>query len=643
MRLPNGARRVLELFLLASPGLVACAVASAPRAPLADSVDESARPNFVVFLVDDLRFDMLGFAGHPFVETPHIDRLAREGTQFTNAFVTTSLCCPSRASLLTGLYAHQHGVTTNLGIELGPEHTTFPMLLSGAGWDTAFVGKWHMGDGADPRPGFDHWVSFDGQGRYFDPVINENGDETEVEGYVTDLLTDRALAWLDARRDAGDADPFCLFVSHKATHTPMAPAARHRGRYASASIAAPPSAGDDLAGKPEILRRAASFGWETADIEAHANDPVPESVPAPAWDIRSYVQAYLETTLSVDDSVGRLIAKLEEQGVMNDTVFLFASDNGYTFGEHQAPDKRLAWEESIHVPFIVYAPGRVDAGAVLDDIVLNIDVAPSLLDWAGIDGAESMAGRSFVPVLAGNAPDWRDHFFYSYFREHNLLGIPTTLAVRTKEWKYVRYPESLEPNEELYRVDRDPFELTNLAAEPDARETLDELRAMLAGSMQETAYAVPEHARPPSFTPIENAAPVTIALDGDEPLRLPAKLLAGRAFTFGLELAASDGLVLQAGRPRNGLTLSVEDGRPVLEIVARARTRRVVGPPLDASAPTTRVDAGLDLTGRAFVRVGSEELRSPLSMPALTATGNALVVGTNQPELHGVDWTVVGE
>ena len=629
-------------LVVGTVGLVACV--------FADSSGEEAavasRPNFVVFLVDDLRFDKLGFAGHPFVETPHIDRLAHEGVSFTNAFVTTSLCCPSRASLLTGLYAHQHGVTSNLGIELDEDLPTFPKLLRAAGWETAFIGKWHMGSGADPRPGFDHWVSFDGQGHYFDPRINENGVEAIVEGYVTDILTDRAVAWIESR---ADGEPFCLFLSHKATHAPMAPAARHRGRYAESPVVVPASVHDDLAGKPEALRRGAAHGFGTMDIERRANDPVPDRVPAPEWEMRDFVRAYLETTLSVDDSVGRVLSVLDENDLTANTIVLFASDNGYAFGEHQAPDKRLAWEESIHVPFVVYAPGRVPPGTN-DDIVLNIDVAPTLMRWAGIENAAEMSGRSFAhlidPSIASEGdqqPVWRDHFFYSYFREKTLAGIPTVLGIRSKAWKYVQYPDSLAPNEELYRIDTDPGEATNLAAEPDVAGVLAEMRTKLADAMAATRYSVPAHAREPSFDPIDAPAPVTIPLGDD--MRLPENALKSRAFTLRVRTRIADGLVLSGGRKGNGFRLSVEDGRPLFEVVARRRKRRVVGPELgEAASEPIRIEAGLGGDGRVFLRVDGTETRAALAMNAPMTTGNALTIGAEYADLiENVEWIETGK
>ncbi len=591
---------------------IGCAQARSvePRAPDAQS------PNIVVVLVDDLRFDALGTSGHPFVETPHIDRLAREGANFSRAFVTTSLCCPSRASLLTGAWAHRHGVTSNETIGLDPSLPTFPKLLQASGWHTAFIGKWHIGESAEPRPGFDRWVSFDGQGVYFDPVLNEDGRTVEALGYVTDLLTDAAVRWIDEQR--ADA-PFCLILSHKATHAPMAPAPRHRGRYSEREIAAPLSAADDLEDKPEALRRMAAHGFLTRRFEARGDQPAPQRVPPPDWDIPDFVRLFLETLLAVDESVGRVVAALEERGLLERTLVVFTSDNGLLFGEHQAPDKRLAFEESIRVPLILRAPELVAPGSVIEELVLNVDLAPTLLELAGIAPPSLAQGRSLLPLLRGEPVAWRDSFFYEYFREPPFEGIPTTLALRGKDWKYVVYPDYLPPNEELYDLAADPFEMRNLAALPASATRLEELRALLERSKRETGFRVPRHAAPPAFEAEEREL---VSLDLAQASNTTAEIdLAGLAFRmrFEFEAAETDGLLAAYGGPAGGFTLSLEEGRLVFVLHSAGGKRRVAS---DASilGRQVAVEAGLDLDGRLFLRFdGETEQRSTLWIEPLPA------------------------
>lgn len=608
------------LLALAALGL-GCAQARSlePRAPATQS------PNIVVVLVDDLRFDALGTNGHPFVETPNVDRLAREGANFSRAFVTTSLCCPSRASLLTGAWAHRHGVTSNERIDLDPALPTFPKLLQASGWHTAFIGKWHIGESAEPRPGFDRWVSFEGQGVYFDPVLNEDGRAVEAQGYVTDLLTDAAVRWIDEQR----ADrPFCLILSHKATHAPMAPAPRHRGRYGDREITAPLSAADDLEDKPEALRRMAAHGFLKRQFEASGDQPAPERVPPPDWDIPDFVRLFLETLLAVDESVGRVVAALEERGLLERTLVVFTSDNGFLFGEHQAPDKRLAFEESIRVPLILRAPGLALPGSVIDELVLNVDLAPTLLELAGIDPPSLVQGRSLLPLLRGERGAWRDSFLYEYFREHQFEGIPTTLALRGKDWKYVVYPDYLAPNEELYDLKADPFEMRNLAELPENAARMAELRGLLERSKQETGFRVPLQAAPPAFEAEEREL---LSLDLAQTSNTTAEVdLAGLAFRLRVELesAEPDGVLASYGGPAGGFTLSLEGGRAVFALHSAGRKRRVAS---DASIPARQiaVEAGLDLGGRLFLRFeGGPEKRSTLWIEPLPALPRpALVLG----------------
>lgn len=430
--------------------LLALAAAASPQA---------ARPNIVFILTDDQRWDALGVEGHPFLRTPNIDRIAREGAHFRNAFVTTPLCSPSRASFLTGQYVHTHRVNSNG--DNGPlshQLVTFPRLLHDAGYETAYVGKWHMGNDDSPRPGFDRWVSFRGQGQYVDPVLNEDGRVSKISGYMTDLLTDRAVEFIRRPR----TKPFLVYLAHKAVHGPFTPAERHRDLFADQPIRRAASAADRLDGKPALRRTLEGAAREGAGR-------------GPGDDV---IRNQLRALVAVDEGVGRILQALEETRQLENTVVMFASDNGYFWGEHSLGDKRAAYEESIRIPLLLRYPRRVKAGMAIDAPVLNIDVAPTLLDFGSVQPPASIQGRSLVPLLAGTVRGWRTAFFAEYFAEPRFPRIPSWQAVRTERWKYIRYTE-LEGMDELYDLRADPGELLNLIHDPAGAKILPELKGEL--------------------------------------------------------------------------------------------------------------------------------------------------------------------
>lgn len=444
----------------------------------------SRRPNFVFFLIDDLRHDAMSCAGHPFVRTPNIDRLAQNGIRFTNAFVTISLCGPSRACFLTGAYSHLNTVRTNEGQEFDPKaFSTFPMLLQKAGYETGFVGKWHMnGKTSDPRPGFDYWLSFKGQGVYTDPLLNENGREFKATGYMTDLLTDRAVAFLKKPHDK----PFSLCVWHKAVHADFQPAERHKNLYADAKLPEPPNFNDLMADKPAWQREQVFRGARLK--KKLADEQLPASLEPARWDPQvPRMIDYFRAEAAVDDSVGRVLATLRETGQLDNTYVIFTSDNGFFHGEHRRGDKRAAFEESIRIPFLVQGPGIAQRGTTHDAMVLNIDVPSTLLDLAGVSPAPTMQGRSLKPLLAGGKPAWRTSFLYEYYKEQAIPGIPTMFAVRTRDWKYVTYP-GLNDIDELYDLRNDPIEMHNLAQKPEAADRLAEMKAEFERAKREAKY-----------------------------------------------------------------------------------------------------------------------------------------------------------
>jgi arylsulfatase A-like enzyme len=418
------------------------------------------RPSFVVIIADDMARDLFG-AGHryAFLELPNLDRLAARGVLFDRAFVTTSLCSPSRATMLSGLYAHTHGVLGNEARDLAPGTATYPQLLQQAGYKTAFVGKWHMDSSKDtPRPGFDYWVSFKGQGVYEDPTLDENGKSVKRTGYITDILTDYALHWLQARGN----EPFLLVLSHKAAHDPFHPAPRHAAALGGASLPMPTSFEDSFFTKPAWQRRYVMCGGSAADL-AHCPDPPPGSLPAWPWRGREpWRLDYLRTLLALDDSVGSIVATLQNQGLAESTYVVFVGDNGMFLGEHRLGDKRLMYEESIRVPFLVAGPRVVVRRS--SALVLNLDLAPTLLALAGVAIPGSMQGRSLAGLVAGGPPV-RDSFLYEYFADPVVPAIPTMVGVRTERWAYVTYP-GRGTEEELYDLDADPSEITSLSDAP---------------------------------------------------------------------------------------------------------------------------------------------------------------------------------
>ncbi|MFW6061082.1 MAG: sulfatase-like hydrolase/transferase [Phycisphaeraceae bacterium] len=484
----RGCTRREALRWMVGTGAGAAALGAWPGlASGAPSASGRRRPNIVFVLVDDQPHDAMGFMGrYPFLETPHMDRLARESAHCRNTFVTTSLCSPSRATFLSGQYAHTHGVRFNDGTDLPADAPNFCQTLRENGYKTALIGKWHQKPIDEPRPGFDHWVSFRGQGRYFDQLMNVNGEHVETEGYITDVLTDYAEQYL--RRDHDK--PFCMVLSHKAIHARFKPAPRHESAFADADLPEPESFRDTFEDKPAWLRRGlAHDGWLKEGWEASEGEPVPDEIPPREWDPKKSARLnQLRALLAVDDSLGRVMDTLEDIGALDDTIVVFSSDNGYFFGEHRRQDKRLAYEPSMRIPMLVRYPRQIEAATTVDEMLLNVDLAPTLLDFAGVGAPEAMQGTSFAPLLRGRSADWRDAFLYEYFAEPWWLpGIPTMLAVRTPRWKYITYPDD-DYIDELYDLQNDPHELNNLADDPAHADRLETMRAELERLKRETNY-----------------------------------------------------------------------------------------------------------------------------------------------------------
>jgi len=442
---------------------------------------QTDRPNIVFILTDDVRWDALGCTGNKIAETPNIDRIAREGARFENFFVSIPLCSPSRSSFLTGQYAHTTGITHN-GDNAARSHqlVTFPRLLRDAGYETAYVGKWHMGNDDSPRPGFDRWVGFKGQGRYDNPELNVDGKSSKQDGYITDILNNYAVGFVRKQREK----PFVLYFAHKAVHGPFTAAERHKNLYVGSKLPLTPNHHESLQGKPALTRNVSSPNKPTGKRKKRATGQ-PEPLDGNSNRHEEIMLQQLRALAAVDDGIGQLFKALEEIKQLDHTMFIFTSDNGYFWGEHGLGDKRWAYEESIRDPLLIRYPKLIKPGTVLAPMVLNIDIAPTALELGGVPIPSSIQGRSLVSLLKNPKASWRSSFLAEYFLERGFPRVPTWQAVRTERWKYIHFLE-LEGMDELYDLKTDPYELQNLIGEASAQSKLKELEAELAKLRKET-------------------------------------------------------------------------------------------------------------------------------------------------------------
>ena len=445
------------------------------------------RPNILVILVDDLRFDEFGAGGHPYMKTPHADRIAREGALFERAFHTTPICSPNRASILTGQYASRHGIIDNVARDAASHRLpNYHLELRALGYETAHIGKWHMGNDGQPRPGYDVWVSYDGHGRLNDPTLNEGGRYVKHTGYVTDIMNEMAVDFVGRRHDK----PWSLFFAHKAVHPDAEQAAD--GTFSMEGYRAAP--------RHQDLYRDCIF-----PMRPNVLTPAEIVKSKPAWaeafELRKTEKAQLlhkaihsggqeEVRLracmmaAVDEGVGMLFETLEGTGQLDHTIILFLGDNGYFFGEHGlGPDRRFAYEEGIRSPLVVRYPPRVKAGSRVTDLVILQDIAPTLLQLAGGRPGPQVQGHSLLPLLAGKRAGWRKSFLIEYWAENAmpwLVGM-TYKAVRTERYKYIRWVNRARDGEldELYDLDKDPYEVANVIRRPAYRATRDKLRREL--------------------------------------------------------------------------------------------------------------------------------------------------------------------
>lgn len=483
-------RLLSNIIVLLIPVLLAsCGQSGEQNDELKTEQIPGAKPRNVIFILsDDHRYDFMGFTGKvPELKTPNMDRLALEGAHCVNAFVSTALCSPSRASILTGQYAHSHTIVDNQA-PMPPSLKFFPQYLQHNGYATAFIGKWHMGDQDDqPQKGFDHWVSFRGQGEYYNPTLNVDGKRIEYKDstYITDLLTDHAVNWL---KDTDKLQPFFLYLSHKAVHAEFNPAQRHAGTYKNVKIQYPPSMFLTASDTSK------TFGLSKTQIRNEATNLRANLKDIPEWvrkqryswhgvdymyndaiQFNDFYRQYLETLLGIDDSIGRILEYLQEAGLAESTLVIYMGDNGFSFGEHGLIDKRHMYEESMRVPLLVWCPEMINPGTKVQQMVQNIDIGPTILELAGIRKPEQMQGESFVPLLQGKEIPWRDKVFYEYYWEDAFPQTPSIFGVRTDRYKYI-FNHGVWGINEFYDLQQDPHEAYNLIRDPQYRQHSKQLR-----------------------------------------------------------------------------------------------------------------------------------------------------------------------
>jgi arylsulfatase A-like enzyme len=476
------------------------------------------RPNIIFIMADDHAFQAVGAYGSRLNQTPHIDRLAAAGVRFNRCYVTNSLCGPSRACILTGKYSHKNGFYSNTSTFDGSQQT-FPKLLQQAGYQTAIVGKWHL---VSEPTGFDFWQVLPGQGRYYSPEFITPEGRITVPGYVTDVITERAIAWLRDERDA--SRPFVLMVQHKAPHREWAPGPDQLRQPPSEPYPEPETLFDDYANRADAARmatmriaddlrrdedlkmepesnfsrwieslmtddeRAAWQGFYEPIRKAFAAAP-PVGVELVRWKYQRYMQDYLRSVQSVDDNVGRLLDWLDRSGLAENTVVLYTSDQGFYLGEHGWFDKRFMYEQSLKTPLVVRWPGVAAPGSVDEHIVSNLDFAETFLELAGVEPPEEMQGRSLVPLVRGDAPDdWRTSFYYHYYEgppaEHTVAE---HYGVTDGRYKLIHYYKL--DQWELFDLVDDPHELQSVYGHPgyaSVRTRMEQELARLRGELEVT-------------------------------------------------------------------------------------------------------------------------------------------------------------
>jgi len=504
-------RRFMQASLLGAGSLCTGVLR---RLSHAEPSHRRSRPNIIFIMTDDHAAHALSCYGSRINETPNLDRIANEGMRFDNCFCTNSICAPSRAVILTGKYSHVNGVTDNRRVFDG-SRATFPALLRDAGYETAMIGKWHL---KSEPVGFDYWNILPGQGAYYNPDLIEMGERKRYEGYCTDIITDVCLSWLKNRRTDR---PFCLMFHHKAPHRNWQPGPEHLTMYDDTDIPEPETLFDDYSTRSEAAREQAmtvaehlyfaydlkvspprpddetdrrlwknTFGRLTGEQKKRWNEaygPGNEAFREAGlrgrdlvrWRYQRYIKDYLRCIASVDDNVGRLLDHLDSSGLAENTVVVYTSDQGFFLGDHGWFDKRFMYEEALRMPLLIRYPGVTEPGSVNDDIVLNLDFAPTFLDIAGVPVPGDMQGRSLLPLLEGETPrDWRTSMYYHYYEYPGAHSVKRHYGVRTRRYKLIHFYYDIDAWE-LYDLERDPDELNNVYDDPSYAGVVNELKSEL--------------------------------------------------------------------------------------------------------------------------------------------------------------------
>ncbi len=437
------------------------------------------KPNIIFSMSDDQRHDCMGCAGHPFIDTPAMDRLANEGVHFLNGFTAVPLCAPSRASHLTGVYPHIHGAVHNKR-EVNKEITTWPEMLQEAGYRTGFVGKIHYGGTADIRPGFDRWVSFPGQGEYVDPTFNVDGEKVERKGYHTDLLAEYALEFLDETDDR----PWALCLWYKAPHSPFTPPDRYAETYKDAQPPLPATLGASRDGK--------AISVQTGEGPGCTDDWFPDGKfqAGKSWD--HFMKDYARTIRGNDDALGQILDRLDKMGEAENTLVIHTADHGFFNGEFGLGNKRWMYDPSIRVPYLVRFPAWTgESGKREEGLALSLDLPATIVDAAGLDVPEKFQGQSLRPLLSGEGEWTRDCVFIEYFYDAPFVAYPSMQCVRTAKEKLIHYLKDGD-TDEYYDLAFDPDERANRINDPEYVDQVASMRELLEEEKVRQQYVVPD-------------------------------------------------------------------------------------------------------------------------------------------------------
>jgi len=448
-----------------------------PQAHEHSKVDK--KPNIVVIVADDHRWDLMSCAGSKYSKTPNMDRLANEGVYFRNAFACSGVCSPSRASILTGKYCHQAAspriVWTNNSFRM--QEKPFPARLHDAGYHSAHFGKWHLGAGDTAMDGYDHWAGFEWLGAYFDTQFKINGEVKSFKGFSDDIISNLAAEYITER--AKSDQPFCAYVGLKAPHLDFQYPPRLEHVFDGVDIPKPDSYNEDYSetGRLDYLKRAISVEGFVGGLPMFDN----------SWE--KYVKSYYRSALAIDDAVGNILKALDDAGIADDTIVIYTSDQGYTLGEHGLTEKHFAHEEAMRVPMIIRYPEMIRPGVQRDELALTIDIAPTLMDICNGSVPADMVGRSWKPLLLSDEKkygDWRKDFFFETVSPGN--DIPGPVAVRTDRYKLITYPWIDKEHVELFDLKTDPKEMKNLWKDPDYQDVLKDMFNRLERLKKETDW-----------------------------------------------------------------------------------------------------------------------------------------------------------